>query len=63
MLEKDRKYEETSRKIVLIEQDLERAEIRAEVAEEKVKALEANINQMDSAVRSLTVAEEKASQV
>jgi hypothetical protein len=47
----------------LIEQDLERAEDRAEIAEEKAKALEANMTHLDSTLRSLTVAEEKASQV
>ena len=59
----ERKYEETCRKIVLIEQDLERAEERAEIAEEKAKALEANMTHLDSTLRSLTVAEEKASLV
>jgi hypothetical protein len=48
--EKERKYEEVCRKIVLIEQDLERAEIRAEHAEEKCKSLETNVNQLDGAL-------------
>jgi septal ring factor EnvC (AmiA/AmiB activator) len=58
----ERKYEETCRKITLIEHDLERAEERAEVAEDKKKALETELTHLTGNLRSLTVAEEKANQ-
>ena len=59
----ERKYEETCRKVILIEQDLERAEDRADVAEDKCKNLQGKLTQLEAQMRSYSAAEEKAYEV
>merc|ERR1712242_668066 len=59
--EADRKYEEASRKLALLEADLERAEERAEVSESKIVELEEEVRVVSNNLKSLEASEVQAS--
>merc|ERR1712213_63808 len=58
----DTRYDEAARKLMVTEQELERAEERADLAERKVKQLEEETGCLTNNLRSLERYEEKASQ-
>ncbi|XP_037036225.1 tropomyosin-1, isoforms 33/34 isoform X4 [Bradysia coprophila] len=59
--EADKKYEEVARKLVLLEQDLERSEEKVELSESKIVELEEELRVVGNNLKSLEVSEEKAS--
>ncbi|XP_055545006.1 uncharacterized protein LOC129730045 isoform X8 [Wyeomyia smithii] len=60
--EADKKYEEVARKLVLMEQDLERSEEKVEMNESKIVELEEELRVVGNNLKSLEVSEEKANQ-
>ncbi|XP_061505361.1 uncharacterized protein LOC1281318 isoform X6 [Anopheles gambiae] len=58
--EADKKYEEVARKLVLMEQDLERSEEKVEMNESKIVELEEELRVVGNNLKSLEVSEEKA---
>uniref|UniRef100_A0A8I3WEV0 Tropomyosin alpha-1 chain n=1 Tax=Callithrix jacchus TaxID=9483 RepID=A0A8I3WEV0_CALJA len=58
----DRKYEEVARMLVIIENDLERAEEPAGLSEGQVRRLEEQLRIMDQTLKALMAAEDKYSQ-
>ncbi|XP_052893842.1 uncharacterized protein LOC128301409 isoform X3 [Anopheles moucheti] len=60
--EADKKYEEVARKLVLMEQDLERSEEKVEMNESKIVELEEELRVVGNNLKSLEVSEEKATQ-
>lgn len=58
--ESDHKYDEVSRKLADVEDDLERAEERANTGEVKIGELEEELKVVSNNVKSLGVAEEKS---
>jgi tropomyosin-1 len=60
--ESDRKYDEVSRKLAMVEADLDMAEDRAQSGESKILELEEELKVVGNNLRSLEVAEEKAKQ-
>lgn len=58
--ESDHKYDEVSRKLADVEDDLERAEERANTGEAKIGELEEELKVVSNNVKSLGVAEEKS---
>ncbi|XP_043207012.1 tropomyosin-like isoform X1 [Amphibalanus amphitrite] len=59
--EADRKYDEVARKVVLLENDLERAEQRAQTGQTKIVELEEELRVVGNNLKSLEVSEEKIS--
>uniref|UniRef100_A0A182IN16 Uncharacterized protein n=1 Tax=Anopheles atroparvus TaxID=41427 RepID=A0A182IN16_ANOAO len=57
--EADKKYEEVARKLVLMEQDLERSEEKVEMNESKIVELEEELRVVGNNLKSLEVSEEK----
>ena len=60
--ESDIKYDEVARKLAMVEGDLERAEERANQAENKIIDLEEELRMIGENLKALEVAEEKAQQ-
>ncbi|KAL3048828.1 hypothetical protein OYC64_008332 [Pagothenia borchgrevinki] len=60
--EADRKYEEVARKLVIIESDLERTEVRAEMSEGKCSELDVELRTVQDDLKSLGAQAEKYSQ-
>lgn len=58
--EADHKYDEVSHKLLDVEDDLERAEERANTGEAKISELEEELQVVSNNVKSLEVAEEKS---
>ncbi|XP_072872110.1 LOW QUALITY PROTEIN: tropomyosin-like [Chlorocebus sabaeus] len=60
--EADRKYEEVTRKLAIIEGDMEGTEEQAELAEPRCREIDEQIRLMDQNLKVLSAAEEKYSQ-
>ena len=58
--EADHKYDEVSHKLMDVEDDLERADERANTGEAKISELEEELQVVSNNVKSLEVAEEKS---
>merc|ERR1712029_192616 len=60
--ESDIKYDESARKLAMVEGDLQRSEDRAESGENKIVDLEEELRMIGENLKALEVAEEKAQQ-